>query len=288
MKQATIIGLGMIGTSLGLALRRLPSPPRVIGTDSQFDAAQRAGRLKAVDRAERRLEDAVSGSDLVIIATPVGAVREVLRTIAPVLSQGSVVTDTGSTKRQVVYSAGELLPSTIAFVGGHPMAGRLTSGVAEPDANLFAGTVYCLTPSSSTPPDAVSAVANMVRQIGAQPYFLDPEEHDGLVAGISHLPYVVSATLMRVLAGQQGWREMSDLAAGGFDSMTRLAAHDPDMFADIVKSNSDNVSRQLSLLIDALTSTRDRLAAGETDLVGELRAANSLRVEWERQREKSK
>lgn len=288
MKQATIIGLGMIGTSLGLALRRLPSPPRVIGTDSQFDAAQRAGRLKAVDRAERRLEDAVSGSDLVIIATPVGAVREVLQTIAPVLTQGSVVTDTGSTKRHVVYSAGELLPSTIAFVGGHPMAGRLTSGVAEPDATLFAGTVYCLTPLSSTPPDAVSAVANMVQQIGAQPYFLDPEEHDGLVAGISHLPYVVSATLMRVLASQQGWREMSVLAAGGFDSVTRLAAHDPDMFADIVKSNSDNVSRQLSLLIDALTSTRDRLAAGETDLLGELRAANSLRVEWERQREKSK
>ena len=284
MKQVTIVGLGLIGTSLGLALKQLKNPPRVIGNDVQYDAATRASKLKAVDRAERNLQDAVPGADLVVIATPVSAIPAVLRAAASVFASGCVVTDTGSTKREVVRLAQEVLPPSVSFVGGHPMTGKATGGVEEPDASLFRDIVYCLTPIAATPGPAVATVASMVQQIGASPYFVDPAEHDGLVAGISHLPYLLSATLMRVLASEMSWREMSDLAAGGFELATRLAGRDPKMYADILATNSDNLVRYLDRMLAELTTARDKLASGQPRLVAELEDAQKQRLEWEEKR----
>src|SRR5512133_462817 len=266
MKQVTIIGLGLIGSSLGLALKQLKSPPRVIGNDLQYDAATHASRLKAVDKVERDLAEAVAGSDLVVVATPISAVSSVLRTIAGALPQDCVVTDTGSTKREIVRMAGDILPKSVSFVGGHPMTGKATAGVEEPDASLFRNTVYCLTPTAMTSESAVATVAEMVKEIGSYAYFLDPEEHDGLVAGISHLPYLVSASLMTVLASEAAWREMSELAAGGFELATRLAGQDSKIYGDMLSTNSDNVVRQLDRLIAVLTAARSRLESDQTRL----------------------
>lgn len=284
MKQVTIVGLGLIGTSLGLALKQLKPPPRVIGNDVQYDAATRASRLKAVDRAERNLQDAVSGADLVVVATPVSVISEVLQAATPAFSKGCIITDTGSTKREVVRLARELLPSSVSFVGGHPMTGKATGGVDEPSASLFQGSVYCLTPVASTPEPSVAAVAAMVQQIGASPFFLDPAEHDGLVAGVSHLPYLLSATLMRVLASETAWREMSDLAAGGFEMTTRLAGRDPKMYADILTTNSDNLVRYLDKMIAQLTIAREKLANGQPNLESDIKEAQEKRLEWEEKR----
>ena len=123
MKQVTIIGLGLIGASLGLALKQLKNPPRVIGHDIQYDAATKANKIKAVDKVDRYLPDAVAGSDLVLVATPVGAVPEVFKSIADTLPDGCIVSDTGSTKREILREAEKILPSTVGFVGGHPMTG---------------------------------------------------------------------------------------------------------------------------------------------------------------------
>lgn len=288
MKQVTIVGLGMIGSSLGLALKQLKVPPRILGHDNQYDAATQAQKLKAVDRVERNPLDAVAGSDLVIIATPVGAIPQLLETIAGALADGCVVTDTGSTKREVVRRAEEILPSTVAFVGGHPMTGRNTAGVDRPDASIFQGATYCLTPSTNTPPFALATAVTLVQQIGAQAYFVDPAEHDGLVAGISHLPYLLSATLMRVMASEPSWREMSLLAAGGFDSATRLAAQNPKMYSDILATNADNVVRRLDRLMDELAAVRLRLSSGEEGLLRELEGAQRQRLEWEEQRRRER
>lgn len=281
MKQVTVVGLGLIGASIGLAIKQTKNPPIVIGNDVQYDAATRASRLKAVDRAERNLQDAVSGADLVVIATPVGAIPEILRAAAPALASGCVVTDTGSTKREVVRLAQEILPPSVSFVGGHPMTGKATGGVDEPSASLFQGIVYCLTPVAATSETAVATVATMVQQIGASPYFVEPAEHDGLVAGISHLPYLLSATLMRVLASERSWREMSDLAAGGFEMSTRLAGRDPKMYADILATNSDNVVRYLDRIVAELVSARDKLVGAQSKLEAELEEAQKQRLEWE-------
>ncbi len=284
MKQVTIVGLGMIGTSLGLALRQLKTPPRVIGHDNQYDAATRAQKLKAVDRVDRDPLAAVSGSDLVVIATPVGTIPSVFELVAGGLQAGCVVTDTGSTKEAILRRAQELLPPSVSFVGGHPMAGPASAGVDGPVASMFQGAIYCVTPSPSAPPSAVSAVVSMIQEIGAQPYFVDPAEHDGLVAGISHLPYLLSASLMRTLASQPSWREMSVLAAGGFDTMTRLAGQNPKMYYDILSTNAPNVVRHLDRLMEALEGVRTRLLKGDSAVLQELEEAQRMRTSWEEQR----
>jgi prephenate dehydrogenase len=287
MKQVTIIGLGLIGSSLGMALKSLDAPPTVLGNDISWDAANLAGRRKAVDRVEKDVREAVSGAEIVVIATPVGAVPEVLRDIAGSIPPGCLVTDTGSTKRHVVRLAQEILPATAGFVGGHPMTGMATGAVDEPDAGLFRDTVYCLTPTASTPSADVEKLAGMVQGIGASPYFLDPAEHDGLVAGISHLPYLVSASLMKVLAAEGSWRELSELAAGGFELSTRLAGRDPKMYSDILATNADNVVRYLDGLLAELTAARASLASGEPRILGRLEAAHRARTEWEVQRRRA-
>lgn len=284
MRQVTIIGLGLIGTSLGLALKQLKTPPRIVGTDVQYDAASHASRAKAVDKVDRSLVDSVEGSDVVVIATPVSTIPSVLKSISSALSAGCVVTDTGSTKREIVRVAQEMLPKTVSFVGGHPMTGKATAGVDEPSASLFLNTVYCLTPTAESPESAVGQVAAMVQEIGASPYFLDPAEHDGLVAGISHLPYLLSASLMRVLATERSWREMSELAAGGFELSTRLAAQNPKIYGDMLASNGDNVVRYLDRLIAELSAARAKLAGSESKLAPDLEAAQNARLTWEAQR----
>ena len=287
MKQITVVGLGLIGTSLGLALKQLKNPPRIIGNDIQYDAATRASKLKAVDKVERHLQDAVANSEMVIVATPVGAIPEVLERIAESLQDGCVVTDTGSTKRVIVQRAEEILPDTVAFVGGHPMTGRATGGVDDPDASIFQNAVYCLTPSAATPASAVSTVAAMVQEIGAQPYFTDPVEHDGLVAGVSHLPYLLSVALVRAVAGEPGWREMSALAAGGFETVTRLASYDAGMYADILATNGDNVARHLDRLVAELGGLKARLLGGDREIRRDLEQAQRYRKEWEEQRRRA-
>jgi prephenate dehydrogenase len=287
MKQVTIVGLGMIGSSLGLALRQLKTAPRVIGHDNQYDAAARAQKLKAVDRVERNPLDAVSGSDLVVVATPVGTIPSVLEMIAEALPDGCVVTDTGSIKEQILSRAREVLPPSVAFVGGHPMTGPATAGVEGPSASLFQGAIYCVTPTVNAPPSAVSAVVAMIQAIGAEPYFVDPAEHDGLVAGISHLPYLLSATLMRVLASESGWREMSALAAGGFDTATRLAAQNPKMYGDILAGNAGNVVHHLDRLIEELLAVRSRLLSSTEEIAKDLEEAQRQRATWDEQRRRA-
>jgi prephenate dehydrogenase len=288
MKQVTIVGLGMIGASLGLALKTLQPAPRVVGHDIKYDAARRASNLKAVDAVERNLETAISGSDMVVLATPIGAILELLETIPTFLRPGCLVTDVGSTKREIVRRAQQLLPPGVDFVGGHPMTGKATSGVDQPDQSLFRGTVYCLTPSATTSPQSVSRLAALVERLGATPYFADPEEHDGLVAGISHVPYVLSVALMRAMAGGPGWREMSTLAAGGFDTATRLTTHDPRVFADILTTNRENVSRQLDAVLAELTLLREKLDRGDGDIFETLERAHALRQGWEEQRSRER
>jgi prephenate dehydrogenase len=288
MKQVTIIGLGLIGASLGLAIRALQPAPRVVGHDIQYDAARRATNLKAVDVVDRDLESALAGADLVVLATPISAILELLEIIPPYLSQGTLVTDVGSTKREIVSRAQQLLPPGVDFVGGHPMTGRATSGVDQPDPLLFRGTIYCLTPLARSSPQRVSGLSALVERLGATPYFTDPEEHDGLVAGISHLPYLLSVALMRAVAGGPGWREMSTLAAGGFDTATRLTTHDPRVFADILMTNGQNVSRHLDAVLAELELLRQKLLRGDQEIFSDLEKAHLLRQGWEEQRNRER
>ena len=279
-QRVGIVGTGLIGTSLGMALKRLSPPPQIVGFDLSSQSRRAASGRKAVDRATGNLAEAVRDADLVVVATPVRAIELVFREIAPLLRPGAVVTDTGSTKRQIASWAAELLPSGVSFVGGHPMTGRATAGVDDASADIFINAVYCIAPLTTADPKAVEQMIKLVEAIGAVPYFVEPDEHDGLVAGVSHLPYVLSTALMRSVATDRGWREARTIAAGGFATATHLADGDPRMFADICLTNGDQVIRQIDRITDELASLRAAIAASDEGLFERFSEAQRLHLEW--------
>src|SRR5947209_4766731 len=194
--RVAIIGLGLIGGSIGLALHKAKAAQQVMGYDLGKGVSNQARKIGAIDEAYSSLADAVRGAELIVLATPVGAMRSLLQNIATVVTPGAVVTDVASTKVQVISWAEEFLPPSVAFVGGHPMTGKELSGVEAADAALFQDRIYCLTPTARTHPAAINKVSMLVEALGARVRFLEPAEHDGQVAGVSHLPFVASIALM--------------------------------------------------------------------------------------------
>lgn len=285
MERVAIIGLGLIGGSMGLALKAAALPNvEVVGSDRSRDSAQLARKMGAVDRVEPDPREAVKSAGLVIVATPVRSTRAVLENIAPALEEGTVVTDTGSTKADVLRWAERLLPEGVSFVGGHPMAGKETQGIQAADARLFREKVYCVIPSVSAPERAVRTVLGLVQALGATPWFIDAEEHDQYVAAISHVPLVASAALFSMARGSKAWNDLAPLASSGFRDTTRLASGDPNMAADIFATNREAIVHWLDRFLAELQAFRDLVASeseiAEQDLFRRLTTAQLQRDEF--------
>jgi prephenate dehydrogenase len=277
--RVAILGTGLIGSSVGLAIKAARPSTQVTGYDASGDNLRRAQRAKAVDRGASLVE-AVRDADLVVVATPVGAMRTVFEEVAPLLRDGTVITDTGSTKARVLEWAQSALPPHVHFVGGHPMAGKTETGPDAADARLFQGAVWCLTPSPTASRQAIDLVVSLVESLGASPYFVDADEHDGLVAAVSHLPYLMSVALISHLGSERSWRESASLAAGGFAYATHLSDSDPQMFADIARTNRENIVRRIDRYIETLASLRDAIAADDSGLKQRLEHARTLHQDW--------
>lgn len=287
MVRITIVGMGLIGTSLGMALRSADEkeaplgPISVTGYDKDRRATSDARGRLAIDREARDLADALRDAQLVVVAVPVQSVRTVFEAIGPLLPHGAVVTDVAGTKSQVVAWARELLPTTVDFVGGHPMAGKEQSGAGAADPALFKGAIYCLTPLPRTRQAAVDMMAALVRQIGAKTYFIDPDEHDAYVAGVSHLPFLLSTALMEMISRSPGWKEMAPLAASGFRDISRLASGDPEMHRDICMTNRAGLTRWIDDTMTFLLEVRDKIEAGNGDqLLAMFQHARDARERW--------
>ena len=292
MQRVAIVGLGLIGGSIGLGLKAWSAsqgtedkaPLYVVGFDTDLEQQSYAKKIGAVDRTEWRLPDAVANADLIIVCTPVRAIREIFQDIAPHLKSGSVVTDAASTKVNVLQWADAALPTSVSFVGGHPMAGKALS-IEGAEAELFKGATWCVTPSVKAAEPAVRTVLGLVAALGGEPYFVDPAEHDAYVAGVSHLPFVVSAALMNVLSRDDSWRDMKTITAGGFRDMTRLAAGSAAMHRDIVMTNRDAVLRWIDQFQGELSQLRSTVAEGDAEetegrLTGFFEHARDARAEW--------
>lgn len=279
-QRVAIIGLGLIGGSIGLALHKAKAAQEIVGYDLGKGVSDRARKVGAIDQSYHALADAVRGSELIVLATPVGAMRALLQTISPALSPGAVVTDVASTKVQVINWAQEFLPSSVSFVGGHPMAGKELSGVEAADAGLFKDRTYCLTPTANTRPAAVNKVSTFVEMLGARIRFLEPAEHDGQVAGVSHLPFVASIALVNTLVESGAWPDASLLAANGFRDMTRLAAGNPEMYRDICLTNSAGIARWLDEYINTLRSLRTSIVEHDKALGDTFARAQQQRQKW--------
>src|SRR5438552_4073455 len=284
-QRVAIIGLGLIGGSLGLALHKAKAAQQVVGHDLGKGVSGRARKIGAIDSAYNTLADTVRGADLVIFATPVGAMRALLQESGPHLAPGAVVTDVASTKAQVISWAEEFLPPTVSFVGGHPMAGKEVSGVEAADGDLFKNRIYCLTRTQRTRPVVMEKVSAMVEQIGARVRFLEPVEHDGQVAGVSHLPFLASIALVNTVAAGGAWAHASLLAASGFRDVSRLAAGSSEMYRDICLTNSDAIARWLDEYIDSLQALRTRIADHDKSLSETFAEAQQVRQQWYTARE---
>ncbi|HMQ33419.1 MAG TPA: prephenate dehydrogenase/arogenate dehydrogenase family protein [Chloroflexaceae bacterium] len=287
MIRITIVGLGLIGTSLGMALRSADpkesplGPIEVVGWDRDQRAVKEARGRLAIDREARTLAEAARDAQLVVVATPVQAMREIFGQLASLLPAGSVITDVASTKAEVEGWAAAALPTGISYVGGHPMAGKEQAGAAAADPDLFKGAIYCLTVGRGVAQGAVEAVEAMVRAVGAKPYYIDPEEHDAYVAAVSHLPMLLSVGLVEITGRSPAWKELAPLAASGFRDVSRLASGDPEMHRDIILTNRAGLTRWLNEMVGFLLDARDQIETGDAaEVEALLRRAKTQRDAW--------
>jgi len=262
--KVAIIGVGLIGGSLARVLRDAGVAEEVIGFGRNVEHLQQAVNLGAIDRAASSLADAVKDADLVVLATPVGATKDLLADIAPMLAETTVVTDVGSTKSGVTHIARETLKDHFGyFVPGHPIAGREESGVTASSGDLFKDHVVVLTPVSETRKTAVSRVQNLWKLAGAEVSLLDPEIHDQIFAACSHVPHVLAFMLVDLLVRQDNHKAVFEFSAGGFRDFTRIASSDPVMWRDICLENSKAIAGVLRQYQSEIKKTIDAIELGD-------------------------
>jgi len=274
-KSVALVGTGLIGGSVGLALRR--SGVIVRGFDRDTDHAAAALDAGALDELAPDLATAVAEADLTVVAVPVGHVADM---VVEALDAGAgLVTDVGSVKAPVVAAVEEARPDAAArYVGGHPMAGSEQEGLVGASADLFVGATWVLTPTGRTDPEVFAELRSWVSGLGAEAIAVAPELHDAMVAVVSHVPQLAASTLMNV--ANQGTEEhavLLRLAAGGFRDMTRIASSHPAIWPDICLANREAIVGALDAYLDELTRVRSIVAGGDRDallaLLADARAA---------------
>jgi len=283
--RITIVGLGLIGGSIGLALRQAGAASTIVGHDKELSASNQAKRLGAVDKTDWNLVSACEGSDLVVLAIPVGAVESTLKAIGPYLRPGCVVFDTSSLKGPVQQWAADILPAAVHFIGGDPIIGAGAGGLEAARADLFRSCVFCLTPSAQSDGAAVKLVTDLVSILGATPLFVDPAEHDGMLAAVDHLPAFLALALMDMVVRQPNWRELRQVAGAALETGTQPAAADPAGSVDLFLANRENLVRWLDEYSVTLDALRQDLVDGQSEsLARRFQAADEERSKWLRDR----
>lgn len=276
----TVVGTGVIGTSIGLALKRGQNPPRLIAHDKDLAVAKEAVKKGAFDKAEWNLINACEPASMVVLAIPLNGIRPTLEAIGPYLQENAVVTDVCRSKVPVLAAVQAVLPAHIHFVGGDPIVNPAGSGSENGEAGLFQNRLYCLTPTASAHEESVQLLVDFVALLGGQPFFLDADEHDGLVAVTEYLPNLMSVALLNALSRQTSWREARKLAGHLFEQVSAGATGDPDGIKDGLLSNRDSIVAWLDQYMAELAQLRTILAetgvTAETGLAKEASAAEKL------------
>jgi prephenate dehydrogenase len=265
-KQAAIIGVGLIGGSLGMILKREALADSVVGVGRRVENLKTAVELGAIDRYVSNAKDGVRDADLVILATPVDTYERHVTEWGACLAPGTIVSDVGSVKGALVEQAERLLPDGVRFVGAHPIAGKEKTGVAAGSVTLFKGARCILTPTKRTDPQALRAVRAMWETAGALVLTMDPMLHDKVLGAVSHLPHIAAFALINALTEVQQTTPELDLLAysgGGLRDTTRIAASSPEMWRDIFLWNRDNLVAQLEVYERHLQHLKRLIKAGD-------------------------
>lgn len=264
--RLAVVGLGLIGGSLALAARAAGAAAAVAGYDPDPEARATAARLGAVDRAADRLEDALAGAELVVLAAPPRALLAAAPAVAAAVPRGALVTDVASTKAEVVARYRAALDGRATFVGGHPLAGSERRGLLAARPDLFRGAPWVLTPETPAERAAAARLARWLRRLGARPLCLSPAAHDALLAATSHLPQVASSALAAAVARRAGERApLARLVGPGYRDATRLAASPADLWVDIALTNADNIVGAVEALVAELLAFRRLLRARDAE-----------------------
>jgi len=240
LKKITIVGVGLIGGSIGLAVKGKRLAREVVGVGHHRSSINRAVRLKTIDRGTLNLKEGVKGSDVVILATPILSIVKLTKRIIPYLKDGCIITDVGSAKLKLTQEIEEVLPKNISFVGGHPMAGSEKRGVGRARRDLFKDSICILTKTKNTSQRSLKVIRALWRSLGAEVITLSPEVHDRVVSEISHLPHML---VFSMLSGV----DKRDLrfASSGFYDTTRIASSDAKVWKDIAISNKKEIAKSI-------------------------------------------
>jgi len=289
INKLVIIGVGLIGGSFALALRKAGRVRHIVGVGRSRENMQRALALGAIDEIAADLASALSGANVIFLAVPVGQTGETLARMAPLLEPDSIVTDAGSTKQDVIAAARlHLLRHLKNFVPGHPVAGAERSGASAADPDLFQGKNVVLTPLEETSADATQLVTGLWQACGATVSRLSAAQQDDILAAVSHLPHVLAFALMDLLSGTQGTSsdtlkagELLRFTGTGFRDFTRIAGSSPEMWRDICLGNRDTLLRRIDAYQRELAAIRDMLARNDGEALERLFTnARETRRRW--------
>jgi prephenate dehydrogenase len=282
LEKITLIGAGLLGGSLGLAIRQRQLPATVHAYVRRPESVAECQRLGVAHFATQDIGKAVERAGLVVLCTPLSKMRELALQMRPFLLPGAVVTDVGSVKAGVVQELEPLLREAGAcFVGSHPMAGSEKTGMSAARADLFDNAICLITPTAQSPAGAVETVLDFWKSLGGCPVLMTPEVHDDLVSRSSHLPHVVAAELANYVLSPAHPREQALVCSSGFRDTTRIAASSPEMWRDVALANRKNLGRVLGVFIEDLQEFQLALERGDAGAIEEFFAkARQRREKW--------
>jgi prephenate dehydrogenase len=281
-ERLALIGCGLMGGSFALALRQAGLVTQVAGFSASEATRQKALKLGVIDSACSSATEAVQGADLVLVAVPVRATEDTLRTIDPVLSHDALLMDVGSTKGDVVAAARKTLKNRLAnFVPAHPIAGKEVAGIEHADDTLYRERQVILTPLPENPAERVLLAHQVWQALGSRVLELSPEAHDASFAAVSHMPHLAAFALVNAVARQPHGAQHLSMAGPGFRDFSRIAASDPNVWRDILVANRDEVLHQSALMREALHEFEAAIQAGDPDRLHALIAeASQTRSRW--------
>lgn len=280
LKKIAIIGVGLIGGSLGMVLKEAAISAQIIGYGRSEEKLQKAVSLKAIDKFYTDFNQGWQEIDLVILATPVGKIIPILKQLAPFLKSGAIVSDVGSTKRDLVHQAEQILGSDKYFVGAHPIAGTEKSGVEAAFPSLFQNANCIITPTAKTNVAALQTIKSIWEIAGSRIVIMDADKHDYALAAVSHLPHIAAYALVNTVIKLENEKQpLMSLSGGGFRDYTRIAASDPLMWRDICLSNKEYLCQVIDEFQNQLSKLKELIKQGDSNsLLEELQLANTRKI----------
>jgi prephenate dehydrogenase len=284
--RVAIVGVGLIGGSLGAAIRQQQLAKQVVGIERDLAIAQQARSLQLIDEAATDLA-ACAGADLIVLAVPVRQTKAVLAALLPHVQAEALITDTGSTKQNVVAAARAVLgPRLAQFIPGHPIAGREANGPMAAQPALFEGKRVMLTPLAEHRAGDLARIQALWQAVGARVSHMDAPTHDAVFAAVSHLPHLLAYALVAQIASAPDAATKLAYAGGGFRDFTRIAASSPEMWRDILLANRDTVLHELSIYEQVLAGARALLAQGDAAQIEQWLAQSAVvRQQWQQEQQ---